>query len=98
MLRIVDEETDRLNSMLTEAIQMSRIEAGQLQLHRSPQSLSKIFQAQLDKLGESLEGRNVTVEVPESLPRVSVGPGIHRNRDLAVVKQCFEVHAPGQLP
>jgi len=74
LLRIVDEETDRLNSMLTEAIQMSRIEAGELQLHRSPQSIGKILQAQLDKLGESLEGRKVTLEVPEKLPRVSVDP------------------------
>ncbi len=74
LLRIVDEETDRLNSMLTEAIQMSRIEAGLLQLHRSPQSLAKIFQAQLDKLGESIEGRKVAVEVPEKFPRVSVDP------------------------
>jgi two-component system sensor histidine kinase KdpD len=74
LLRIVDEETDRLNSMLTEAIQMSRIEAGQLQLRRSPQSLRKIFQAQLDKLGEGLEGRAVTVEAPDNLPRVSVDP------------------------
>ncbi|MGA2983680.1 MAG: ATP-binding protein [Terriglobia bacterium] len=74
LLRIVDEETDRLNSMLTDAIQMSRIEAGQLQLHRSPQSLRKIFQAQLERLGESLEGRSVAVEVPERLPRVSVDP------------------------
>jgi two-component system sensor histidine kinase KdpD len=74
LLRIVDEETDRLNSMLTEAIQLSRIEAGQLQLHRSTQSLSKIAQAQLEKLRESLEGRKVTVEVPENLPPVSVDP------------------------
>jgi two-component system sensor histidine kinase KdpD len=74
LLRIVDEETDRLNSMLTGAIQMSRIEAGQLQLHRSPQSLSTIFQTQLEKLGESIEGRKVTVTVPENLPRVSVDP------------------------
>ncbi len=74
LLRIVDEETDRLNSMLSDAIQMSRIEAGQLQMHRSPQSLRRIVQAQLAKLGEGLEGRTVTVEVPESLPRVSVDP------------------------
>jgi signal transduction histidine kinase len=60
--------------MLTDAIQMSRIEAGQLQLHRSPQSLSKIFQSQLEKLGEGLEGRKVALEVPPRLPRVSVDP------------------------
>jgi two-component system sensor histidine kinase KdpD len=74
LLHIVDEETDRLNSMLTEAIQMSRIEAGKLQLRRSAQSLHKIVQAQLEKLREGLEGRKVTVQVPETLPRVSVDP------------------------
>ena len=74
LLHIVDEEADRLNSMLTEAIQMSRIEAGELQLRRSPQSLQQIVRAQLEKLGESIEGRTVTIEVPENLPRVSVDP------------------------
>lgn len=74
LLRIIDEETDRLNLMLTEAIQMSRIEAGQLQLHRSAQSMSKIVNAQLEKLGESLDDRKITVDVPEKLPRVSVDP------------------------
>jgi two-component system sensor histidine kinase KdpD len=71
LLRIVDEETDRLNTMLTEAIQMSRIEAGQLQLHRRPQAVSVLVRTQLAKLAESLEGRKVIVEVPENLPRVS---------------------------
>ncbi len=74
LLGIVNEETDRLNSMLTEAIQTSRIEAGQLQLHRSPQSLRKIMLDQLARLGESLEGRKVSVEIPDSLPCVSVDP------------------------
>ena len=98
LLRIVDEETDRLNSMLTEAIQMSRIEAGQLQLHRSPQSLSKIVQAQLEKLGESLEGRKVTCGGSRKFAPCECRPGIHRNRDLAVVKQCLEVHTTRAAP
>ena len=72
LLRIVDEETDRLNSMLTEAIQMSRIEAGQLQLHRRPQSLKRIVKAQLDRLEERFEARKVIVDIPEDFPRVNV--------------------------
>jgi two-component system sensor histidine kinase KdpD len=74
LLRIIDEETDRLNSMLTGAIQMSRIEAGELQLHRSSQSLRKIVQAQVEKLGENVERRDVAVEIPEGLPPVNVDP------------------------
>lgn len=74
LLHIINEETDRLNTMLTEAIQMSRIEAGQVQLRRSPQSMSSLVRAQLERLAESLEGRKVAVEVPEDLPRVSADP------------------------
>ena len=74
LLHIIDEETDRLNSMMSDAIQMSRLEAGQLQLHRSPQSLSRIFEAQLKKLGERMEGRKVEVVVPPRLPRVNADP------------------------
>jgi two-component system sensor histidine kinase KdpD len=74
LLHIINEEVDRLNTMLTEAIQMSRIEAGQVHLHQSPQSISSLVRAQLERLAESLEGRKMTVEVPEDLPRVTVDP------------------------
>ena len=74
LLHIVDEETDRLNTMLTEAIQMSRIEAGQLQLHKGPHSMGELVRAQVTKLAESLEGREVKLEIPETLPRVDVDP------------------------
>jgi two-component system sensor histidine kinase KdpD len=74
LLRIVNEETDRLNIMLTEAIQMSRIEAGQLQLHRSPHAVSGLIRTQLGKMEESLEGRKVSLEVSDGLPGVSVDP------------------------
>ena len=98
LLRIVDEETDRLNSMLTEAIQMSRIEAGQLQLHRSPAVHRQDLQVAIGEAGRK-PGR------PQSdcggSRKAAAGErrsGIHRNRDLAVVQQCFAVHAAGQPP
>lgn len=74
LLHIVDEETDRLNTMLTEAIQMSRIEAGQLHLHQGPHCINDLIHAQIARVAESLEGRVVKVEVPETLPRVRVDP------------------------
>ena len=74
LLHIVDEETDRLNTMLTEAIQMSRIEAGQLQLHQGPHSINQLVRTQIARLAESLEGREVKVEIPRNLPRVWVDP------------------------
>lgn len=74
LLHIVDEETDRLNSMLTEAIQLSRIEAGQLKLHKGPHSLGELIRAQLAERADALEGREVNVAVPDTLSRVDVDP------------------------
>src|ERR1035438_857947 len=61
LLHIINEETDRLNTMLTEAIQMSRIEAGQVQLRRSPQSMSSLVRAQLERLAEVRQGHAASV-------------------------------------
>jgi two-component system sensor histidine kinase KdpD len=81
--------------MFAEAIQMSQIEAGQLQLHRSPQSLGEIIHAQLKRLGESLEGRKVTVEVPEKLPRVSVDPEFIGNVIWQFLSNALRYTPPG---
>jgi two-component system, OmpR family, sensor histidine kinase KdpD len=70
LLRIINEETDRLNSMLTEAIRMARIEAGQLQLQTSPHRLSDLINISLEKLRGTLEDRTIEVQIPDELPRV----------------------------
>jgi two-component system sensor histidine kinase KdpD len=95
LLRIVDEETDRLNAMLSGAIQMSRIEAGHIQLHRSPECLAKIVHAQLQRLGESLEGRAVNVDVPADLPHVSVDPGFTGTVIWQILNNALKYTPPG---
>jgi len=74
LLSIVNEETERLNKMLTDSIQMSRIEAGDLQLNRSPSSLFALVWRQIERLADDLQGREVIVDVPEDLPLVSADP------------------------
>jgi two-component system sensor histidine kinase KdpD len=74
LLSIVNEETERLNTMLTDAIQMSRIEAGDLQLHRSLNSPLALVHRQLERFSEDLQGRDVVVDIPGDLPLVSADP------------------------
>jgi two-component system sensor histidine kinase KdpD len=69
---IIEEETDRLSSLVTEAIQMARIEAGEVRLQKQPQDVAGLVSAALRKLGLSLKDREVRVELPESLPTVLV--------------------------
>ncbi len=70
LLTIVEEETDRLDSMVTEAIQMARIEAGQVQLDRQPRQVGEIISGALARAGRALQDREVRIEIPEGLSEV----------------------------
>jgi two-component system sensor histidine kinase KdpD len=74
LLRIADEETDRLSSMLTEAIQMARIEAGRFRLQTRALPLLRLLQPSLDKLSVEAEDRTVEVDIPNDLPLVKADP------------------------
>ena len=72
LLTIIEEETDRLSSLVAETIQMARIEAGNLRLERQPHEVAAVVSAALGKLRLQLEDREVRVEIAASLPPVLV--------------------------
>ena len=74
LLQIVDEETDRLASLVTEAIRMARLEAGQIEVRRAPQSVADLIRQSLAKLAGSLESRPLEMQVSEDLPPVAADP------------------------
>jgi two-component system sensor histidine kinase KdpD len=74
LLQIVDEETDRLTAAVTGAIQMARIEAGQIELRKGPRSIAGLIRQSLAKLAGSLDARPVEVRVSEDLPPVAADP------------------------
>ena len=63
LLTVMDEEADRLSQMVTEAIQMTQIEAGRLQLRKHPVTAQDVVDAALHKLRGRLEGRRVAVQM-----------------------------------
>jgi len=71
---LLDVQTDRLTRLVTSLLDMTRYEAGVLEVRRTPV-------APLDLVGETLAGlrpelgdRLVDIAIPESLPRVRVDP------------------------
>src|SRR5580704_1296084 len=72
LVSIVDEETDRLSVLVTEAIQMARIEAGRVVLRRESHSVQELVESALDKLRPAVEDRNVQVNIADGLPPVWV--------------------------
>lgn len=70
LVTIIEEESDRLDSLVTETIRMARIEAGDLRLDRRAHSVLELIQAALQKLRILLEDRDVRVEAEPDLPEV----------------------------
>ena len=72
LLSIADEGADRLARLVTDAIQLARIEGGKFQLNRGIHFPSSLLYAALRQTKSLTDGREVKVEVSEALPLVQV--------------------------
>ncbi len=69
-LETIDEETDRLNTLVGNLLDMSRLQTGALQLVLRDVGLEEIVPGALGSLAE--RGEPVAIDVPETLARVRV--------------------------
>ena len=70
LLTIIDEETNRLNTLIGEAAEMARLEAGEVELNLQPHPISELVSAALEQCKGLLGNRPVQVQVPKNLPSV----------------------------
>jgi signal transduction histidine kinase len=69
-LQVIDEETDRLTELVTNLLDMSRIEAGTLRVDRQPTQLQRLLADCAERLRAREPARSLDVDVPEGLPTV----------------------------
>jgi len=72
LLTIINEESDRLNRLVGEAAEMSRLDAGEVVLKLEPHSIEDVIRSALEKCKSALGARTVRVEVHSGLPSVRV--------------------------
>ena len=70
LLVVINEECDRLNHLVEEAAEMARLEAGEVELKLAPASAREIVEAALAHNRNVLAGREIRVEIPDTLPLV----------------------------
>jgi two-component system sensor histidine kinase KdpD len=66
------DEADRLGQLVTNLLDMTRLDSGSLRLNRDWQSLEELVGAALARLDRSRRGRAVEVSLPPDLPLVHV--------------------------
>jgi two-component system sensor histidine kinase KdpD len=64
------EEAGRLNRLVSNLLDMTRLEAGAVRIHRELRDLQDVIGAALQQVGERLADRPVTVDLPAALPLV----------------------------
>jgi two-component system sensor histidine kinase KdpD len=74
LLSIIEEETDRLNALVSEVLQMARVDAGKLRLNAKPCKVETLVAAAYQNAERVLDGRPVQVAVEPEVPSVWADP------------------------
>jgi two-component system sensor histidine kinase KdpD len=96
LLATADESLDRLTHLVGNLLDMSRLQAGALSLFPKPSGLDEIVARSLDDLGQA--GREITVDIPDSLPAVSADPAILERIVVNLTENALRYSPAGKPP
>jgi len=95
LLTVISEETDRMSSLVTDAIDMARIEAGDLRIERQPQRPADLLATALAKVEPTLDGRRIELSASSGLPLCSADPVMFQTAILQLVDNALKYSPPG---
>ena len=76
LIQVALDEAERLNHLISNLLDVSRIEAGAMILSRQPTDIQDVVGVALEQLGKRAEGRQIDVYLPKNLPYVSIDSGL----------------------
>jgi two-component system sensor histidine kinase KdpD len=72
LIETASEEADRLNRLVGNLLDMTRLEAGAMRVKRDACDLQDLIGSSLEEVGSRLADRSVMLDVPDDLPSVSM--------------------------
>jgi two-component system sensor histidine kinase KdpD len=70
LLTVIDEETDRLNRLIAQAVEMAQLDTQEVHMNLQPASLEDVIQHGMRACAIHLAGRPVSITIEPHLPRV----------------------------
>jgi two-component system, OmpR family, sensor histidine kinase KdpD len=70
LIQTIFDEGNRLNRLVSNLLDMTRLEAGTIQVHKEWQPLEEVVGAALTRLEPRLKGRQISADLPANLPLV----------------------------
>lgn len=71
LIQVARDEAEKLNHLITNLLDESRIEAGAVKISRQPSELQDLIGSALEQLGARTNGHPVKIDLPADLPFVS---------------------------
>jgi two-component system sensor histidine kinase KdpD len=97
LIQVALEEADRLNHLITNLLDESRIEAGAITLSRRPSEVQDLVGAALEQLRSRASTRSIDIDIPEDTPFIFVDFGLIV-QTLANILDNAMKYSPGNSP
>ena len=95
LLVAVCEEAERMERLVANLLDMTRLEAGPIEVVREWVPLEEVVGAALGRLDRQLEGRRVELDLPPELPLISVDPVLLQQVFVNLVDNATKYTPPG---
>ena len=95
LLTVIDEETDKLNRLVGEAVEMGQLDAGLFKLDLQLHSIREALQPALEDAKASIENHPMEIQVPPDLPPVPMDVQRIREVLMHLLDNAGKYSAPG---
>ena len=97
LIQVARTEAERLNRLITNLLDESRLEAGTLKLNRQSAEIQDLVGAALEQLGQRAASHQVRINLPPDLPFISVDFALIVQALVNILDNSFKYSPPGSL-
>ena len=97
LIQVAREEADRLNHLITNLLDESRLESGALKLSLQPAEVNDLVGATLEQLGSRVNNRMIQIDIPTDLPFIRVDFGLFVQALVNIVDNALKYSPPDSL-
>jgi len=94
LIQVASEEADRLNHLIANLLDVSRIEAGAIRISRQPSDVQEMIGVALEQLNSRSGSRPIKIDMPAELPFVSVDFGLIVQALVNIVDNALKYSSP----